>query len=64
MMMDDLFSTRNHPFKIELGHPQPHNRGKVNMHELQRPHGPWCLPRAACGEHCLLCLLSSLLPWP
>jgi len=34
MMMDDLFCTRNHPFKIELEHPQPHNRGKVNLHTL------------------------------
>ena len=63
-MLDHHFCTRNHPFKIELEHPQPHNRGKVNRHELQRHHELWCLPRAARGEHCVLCLISSLLPQP
>ena len=62
MMMDDLFCTRNHPFKIELKHPQPHNRGKVNRHALQIHHGPWCSPRSARGELYLLCLDPSLLP--
>ena len=61
-MMDHLFYTKKHTFKIELEYPQPQNQGKVNRQELQSHHGLWCSPRSVHGELYLLCLVSFLPP--
>ena len=39
-MKDHLYCTKNHPFKMNPEHSQPHSRRKTKRQELQAHHEP------------------------